>query len=69
VRNKQKPVPAYSAPHTHTHTHTRTHARPHTHTHLTRNDICGHIYQDFIITTPQYIVRVFFIVLIIHNLS
>jgi len=30
----------------------------HTHTHLTRNYICGHIYQDFIITTHYYIVFV-----------
>jgi len=33
----------YSAPHTHTHTH------------LTRNCICSHIYQHFIITTHYYI--------------
>jgi len=38
----------YSAPHTHTHAHI--------HTHLTRNYVCGHIYQDFIITTHYYIV-------------
>ena len=35
--------------HTHTHTHTQTH------THLTKNYICSHIYQDFIITTHYYI--------------
>ena len=28
----------------------------HTHTHLTRNYICSHIYQDFIITAPSYTV-------------
>jgi hypothetical protein len=49
----------HHTPHTHhrhthtTHTHhihtTHTHTS-HTHTHLTRNYICGHIYQDFIIT-------------------
>ena len=27
---------------------------PHTHTHLTRKYICGHIYQDFVITTYYY---------------
>ena len=27
-----------------------------THTHLTRNYICGHIYQEFIITAQYYIV-------------
>jgi hypothetical protein len=43
-------VPVYSAPHTHTHTHT------HTRTNLTRNYICGHIYQGFIITAHYYIV-------------
>jgi hypothetical protein len=63
------PVPVYSTPHhtthtTHTHTHTRTHT--HTHTHLTRNYICSHIYQHFIITIHYYIV---FCHLIIHNFS
>jgi len=52
VQSKQEPV--YSAPQTHTHTH------------LTRNYICSHIYQDFIITTLYYIV---FYHLIIHNSS
>jgi len=51
-----KQVPVYCAPYTHTHTQT----------HLTRNYICGHIYQDFIITTHYYIV---FYHLIIHNIS
>jgi len=27
----------------------------HTHTHLTRNYICGHIYQHFIMATHYYI--------------
>jgi hypothetical protein len=39
---------------------------PRTHTHLTKNYICGHIYQDFIITTHYYIV---FYHLIIRNFS
>jgi len=34
------PVPVYSAPYTH----------------ITRNYICGHIYQDYIITTHYYTV-------------
>jgi len=38
------PDPVYSAP------------RTHTHTHLTRNYICSHMYQYFIIPTHYYIV-------------
>jgi len=41
------PVPVYSSPHARTHTHT--------HTNLTRNYICIHNYQDFVITTHYYI--------------
>jgi len=36
------------------------------HTHLTRNYICSHIYQDFIITEHYYIV---FCHLMIHDFS
>jgi hypothetical protein len=39
---------SWPAHHTHTHIHT--------HTHLTRNYICSHIYQHFIITTHCCIV-------------
>jgi len=56
VRSKQEPVPVYSAPHTHAHTHT----------HLTKNYICGHLYQDFIKTINYYIV---FYHLMIHDFS
>jgi len=41
-------VPVYSAPRERTHTHK--------HTHLTRNYMCGHIYQDFVRTTNYYTV-------------
>jgi len=37
------------------HTYTHTHKHTHTYTHPTRNYICGHIYQDFVITTHYYI--------------
>ena len=50
-RNRTTHVRPPSPTHTHTHMHTHTH----THTHLTRNYICCHIYQYFIITTHYYI--------------
>jgi hypothetical protein len=57
-------TPHTNTPHTHIHTHTTPHTHTHhthhththTHTHLTRNYICGHIYQDCAITTHYYTV-------------